>query len=142
MTKLDATDEEVAKAVVKRLKDMDLRSLRRQEDRAPISRGTLARWRKGDYEMQQDTRNACLIWLGVPLGILTTSYADGLREAMRRYEEYVNNALEEAKKEIQTLVDTATATPSPSVGAHELVVDEEMVSPYEGVGEIGGDDET
>lgn len=101
---LYGTDEEVAKAVLKRLEDKGLRSLRKQEAEAPVSRGTLNRWRGGDYDMWDDTREVCLVWLGAPAGTLTTSYADGLEHAMRRYEDSIGDAMKKTRKEIEGLV--------------------------------------
>ena len=61
MTILDKTEEEVAKAVLKRLGDM---SLREMADAAPVSRGTLNRWQRGDYSMWPKTRRHAVEWLG------------------------------------------------------------------------------
>ena len=138
MTMLDATDEEIAKAVLKRLHDRGLRSLRKQEEHAPVSRGTLARWRGGDFEMQDDTREVCLSWLGAPAGILTTNYADGLRDAMRRYEESVSNALSRAKEEIEMLVAASPGLTPLSVGEIEEDVADESGRLDEDEGEIEG----
>lgn len=66
MTFLDASDEEIAKEVLKRLRAKGLRSLRSKEAAAPVSRGTLARWEHGDYGMTDPLRLACIRWLGVP----------------------------------------------------------------------------
>lgn len=60
----DMTDQEVAEAVLKRLRDSGLRSLRAMEGRAPVSRTTLAAWLAGRYTMKDPTRAACLRWLG------------------------------------------------------------------------------
>lgn len=64
MTIADEPDEEIARAVLKRLQDRGLRSLRQMEEYAPVSRTTLGNWRAGRYEMKGTTRTAALEWLG------------------------------------------------------------------------------
>lgn len=64
MTFRDMTDEEVARAVLKRLSGMGLTTLRPMEDAGPVSRTTLSAWADGRYTMQGPTRARCLEWLG------------------------------------------------------------------------------
>ena len=141
MTMLDKTDEEIAKAIIKRLEDMGLRSLRNQAAQVPVSRGTLNRWRKGDYLMHDDTREVCLAWLGTQRKILTTSYADGLTDAMHRYEEAVQSMMERARDQVENLITKANATPSVSVGDFVGDVEAVLVRPSRARGKKGGDGE-
>ena len=121
MTKLDMTDEEVAKAVLKRLADRGLKSLRPMEEQAPVSRGTLARWQDGKYAMQPKVRAKAEAWLGLTDRPLSASYAEGVEDATRRFREEIWATIERVAREMgevatsarteETLHDESTAYP-------------------------------
>lgn len=62
----DKTDEEIARAILKRLRDMGLGTTRQMAGALPVSRTTVNRWENGDYTMKGPTRAKCIRWLGEP----------------------------------------------------------------------------
>lgn len=63
MSLLDRTDEDLARAVLRRLPRPEVYGLRDQEEEAPVSRGTLARWWNHEYAMKKKTRRKVIDWL-------------------------------------------------------------------------------
>jgi hypothetical protein len=84
MTFRDATDEEIATEVLKRLRAKGLRSVRQMEKACPANRTTLAAWRNGRYGMKGPTREACIEWLGeAPVAAAPLTESDEKRIAAK-----------------------------------------------------------
>lgn len=99
----DFSDEEIARAVLDRLEDMGLTSLRPMAEEAPVSRGTLSRWKKGDYEMWPETREKCRAWLGATPARKGAGYSEGVRDAIRVLRREVTSALDRATRTLEEL---------------------------------------
>lgn len=97
MTFRDSTDQEIAEEILKRLHARGLRTVRGQEEVAPVSRTTLSAWANGRYAMQGRTREACLEWLGeTPPDARELTEAEEKRIAAKWIERMAERLREEA----------------------------------------------
>lgn len=91
------TDESVALAVLTELRARGLVTLREMEEVAPVSRGTLNRWLKGDYSMMATTQRDLLRWLDALPVRESPGYADGALMAV----EQIQTALDELRRRLE-----------------------------------------